>query len=268
MAALDMNTLKSYVQQEDHLNFKKLAVGTVSITVTHSNLQQTWPELRFDLHTTIGALKDRLYRHGGTGAGWQRLILKSSDGKVICVLDDDSKKMGYYGIQSGQIIHIIDTDPYSFSKDGGLENVHLVKKYEMSDEDYDKRPGTLRAYKKEQLLKDPHFKFLPENRRVPLEPCGPETVEGWKVGDRCEVKVGGKRGEIMYIGDNKDVLPEGYWVGIKLDEPYGKHDGKVKGKRFFQCDDKYGLVIRPDKVNVGDYPELDDFDLDDSDDEL
>ena len=49
MAALDMSSLKGYVTAEDDLQFAGLAQGTVSVTVTHSDLQQQWPELKFDL---------------------------------------------------------------------------------------------------------------------------------------------------------------------------------------------------------------------------
>ena len=54
-------------------------------------------------------------------------------------------------------------------------------------------------------------------------------------------------------------------VGVQYDEPVGKNDGTVKGKRFFECPPKYGGFLRPDKLQVGDYPELDDLFTDDED---
>ena len=42
-----------------------------------------------------------------------------------------------------------------------------------------------------------------------------------KVGNRCEVNPGARRGEIMYLGEVKELLP-GHWVGVKFDEPLGK----------------------------------------------
>jgi tubulin-folding cofactor B len=45
-----------------------------------------------------------------------------------------------------------------------------------------------------------------------------------KVGDRCQVEPGEKRGMVKYVGRAESLGP-GYWVGIQYDEPLGKHDG-------------------------------------------
>ena len=79
-------------------------------------------------------------------------------------------------------------------------------------------------------------------------------------GERCEL-VGARRGEVKYVGKVKG--QRGYWIGVKLDEPTGDSDGKVKDKQYFECPMKFGIFVRPDKLKVGDYPEIDEFDEDD-----
>lgn len=45
----------------------------------------------------------------------QVLQLKDERGRLLAVLDDESRKLGYYSPQDGFTLHIIDTDPTSLS---------------------------------------------------------------------------------------------------------------------------------------------------------
>jgi tubulin-folding cofactor B len=136
---------------------------------------------------------------------------------------------------------------------------------------------TVRAYKRDQLAKDPNWKpkalagASASTARKPLDPSelpGPESVEHMKVGDRCEVQPGGRRGQVRFVGEVEEIAP-GYWVGVQFDEPVGKGSGTVKDKTYFECENKFGGFVRPHNVAVGDFPPEDPFaDLSDDDDEL
>ncbi|GAQ82952.1 Alpha-tubulin folding cofactor B [Klebsormidium nitens] len=269
----DMQALKAYVQGPSSQN---KADDTVLLNVSHSNLKQRFMELRFDLHTSIEGVKERLRSHSGTAVESMVLQLLDESGKKVADLSDSGRPLGFYSPQDGYRIHIIDLDPQSHSVGGWLEDTSLVEKYQISEEAYNKREVTYRKFKETKLAQDPTWtlqKELAERNGevyVPKEAPGPDHMadlaEGIKVGNRCEVDPGAKRGEVMFVGNNCKGLPPGYWVGVKYDEPVGKNDGSVKGERFFTCAPGYGGMLRPDKVKVGDYPEKDPFE--DEDDEI
>ncbi len=88
-----------------------------------------------------------------------------------------------------------------------------------------------------------------------------------------------KRGIIRYVGPVDTIpgsTPGSVWVGIELDEPVGKNDGSVNGTRYFRIGDqqdsgegegegesganqKKGIFVRPDRVEVGDFEVLNDL---------
>jgi tubulin-folding cofactor B len=282
--ARDMKSLGNFITQRDGERYDGMAEGTIMVTVSHSNLQQKHVDLRWDLHATVGDVKVRLTKHCGTPPQDMRLILRD-DGRDICCMEDDDRPIGFYGVQNGNTIHVIDTNPYSMSAGGGLEDTTLVKKYVMSDEEYNKRKNTMRSYKREQLKKDPNFKFdfsqaganggksdgETKTDAAAAVDFGPESCAHISIGMRCEVDPGARRGAVCFIGDTKGLLPPGHWVGVKFDEPVGKSNGTVKGVQIFDVPAKYGGFVRGQNMRVGDYPEADLFDSseeDDSDEEL
>ena len=51
--------------------------------------------------------------------------------------------------------------------------------------------------------------------------------------------------------------PGAPWIGITLDEPVGRNDGRVpSGERYFQCGRNRGVFVRAERVEVGNFPEL------------
>lgn len=113
-------------------------------------------------------------------------------------------------------------------------------------------------------------------------------------------------GGIDGLGGEREVGCQ--WVGVELDEPVGRNDGSVlvkvgmdnnddgKGgdsgdgeqdgeedengngkkegkeneviKRLFQCEPKFGVFARPEKIEMGEWPVLDDLEEDEDMEEI
>lgn len=179
----------------------------------------------------IEDVKEKFRTHIGTPAQHQRLILRR-DGVQIKELSDNSKMLGFYSVVSGMEIHVIDTDPFSMSRGGGLTDTSLIQKYTMAEDVYDKRKGTIREFIREKRKNDPSYKMKPKSQpgqpatfgapggdgsteqREP--PPGVESIEGVVVGARCEVQPGARRGLVQFVGEIKEIKAGGYWVRFKL----------------------------------------------------
>lgn len=70
----------------------------------------------------------------------------------------------------------------------------------------------------------------------------------------------GRRGVVKYIGPVPEIPGLGAWIGVSLDEPTGKNDGTANGTRYFSCQPNFGVFVRPERLEVGDFPPVDDFD--------
>lgn len=53
-------------------------------------------------------------------------------------------------------------------------------------------------------------------------------------------------GKLRYLGPTS--FKEGHFAGVELDYPYGRHNGKVEGKRYFTCRNNHGLMVPCTKV--------------------
>lgn len=229
------------------------ADDSVLLLFTHSNLSTFAADIRVSQQTTVEALKDKLWRKTGTAVASMRLQLRDDTGVNLADLDDDAAPLAAYGPYNGYRIHVLDLDPSSLTSGGWLEDTSLVDKYKMSDEAYDKLHTNFRKFKEKMTPKS-----STSEDKEQLEKHMEELCSKIKVGDRCEVEPGAKRGTIKFVG-RAEALGRGFWVGVQYDEPLGKHDGMVKGIRFFECPQGHGAIVRPEKVKVGNYPERDPF---------
>merc|ERR1719456_2231170 len=90
------------------------------------------------------------------------LTLLDHNGQVVADMINDDLKLGYFSPQDGWTIHITDLDPHSLAANGGLEDVSLVKKYEISDDDYNKREDNFRKWREQKKAADPSWTLAKE----------------------------------------------------------------------------------------------------------
>ena len=64
---------------------------------------------------------------------------------------------------------------------------------------------------------------------------------------------------VAFVGPVPQIPGIGPWVGIALDEPTGKNDGTVNGEKYFECKPQCGVFVRSERVEVGDFPVLDEL---------
>lgn len=76
----------------------------------------------------------------------------------------------------------------------------------------------------------------------------PTRTRGWRVNDRVELD-NNRWGVIKYIGGVS--FADGIWYGVELDEPTGKHDGKIADRRYFTAKPKCGTMVRSHKIVSG-----------------
>jgi len=247
--------------------FKVVGTGDFVNVLISNNLNNHASEKRFARGITVGDLKGKLELITGANAGSMTINVhdEKSGGAKVCALTDDGALLGSYPVDDGMRLHVQDTGPKAF---GEFDDLSKVEKYELTEEQYSKRTDTVRAYLQRNRLGKYNEEEMEQLRieKEKEEAAEKALVSQMKVGDRCEAQVPGngtRRGTVRFLGNTS--FKEGLWVGIQYDEPQGKNDGSVNGKRYFECPDKYGGFVKPCYVKVGDYPEEE---LDFSDDEM
>jgi tubulin-folding cofactor B len=259
-----LNTLRNIQIETDSNPWLKIHIVT-------SQTASAITERKFEKSLTIGQLKGKLELLTGYSSGSMELIIEDKKGNKIGEIksSENDKMLGSFQIDDGMTIRVNDPDAVDWN------NLDKVEKVEMDDEVYDSfKPTsvkpTVREYKRIHKLGkfNPEFQKKAQSDFDENEQMEKEARERIKKGNRCEVKMANgvkHRGEVKFLGETefkKDLL----WIGVQLDEPYGKNNGSVAGKEYFTCPASYGVFVRPGNVEVGDYPEQDELDF--SDDEI
>ncbi|TQN69745.1 Cell polarity protein alp11 [Colletotrichum shisoi] len=219
-------------------------------------------ERRITPSWTISQLRTKLEPITGIPPSSQRISLKTASGSLpIEASDEDSAQLTGFPLAPYAELHVADTRPAgarpNFTDTSGVE------KYVMPEEEYAKKSDSVLAWKKAQKLGrfDPD---APSHEQAKIAALQQEIEQkGIQVGKRC--RVGGedsRRGTVKYVGDVKEIPGSlGPWIGVHLDEPVGKNDGSIAGTRYWGEESplKHGVFVRPERVEVGDWPVLDDL---------
>jgi tubulin-folding cofactor B len=264
------------------MSFTTAADIAVQVTVPNDTKPNSAPlvsgERRITPSWTIAQLKAKLEPVTGIPSSAQSLRTRNLEGTSWIALDNDNTQVGdpRYALRKGSEIEIHDTRPASARQTINFSDLSSVEKYQMPESQYEKLEDSVLAWKRRQKLGrfDPHAKSadvlaverLKHDQNVIKQ-------RGIEVGSRCRVGTDDSRrgvvrfvGEVPGLGGAKEAGC--IWVGIELDEPVGRNDGRVsvegedgqhEMRRIFQCEDKFGVFSRPEKVEVGDFPPMDDL---------
>lgn len=229
----------------------------VKINVSNSHNDAVSFERRYSKSLKISEFKAKLEPITGGSAATMKLELYSGD-RLVSRLDDDDRLLGFYSIEDGMRVHVIDN--FAFVQEN-------VQKFELSQDEYDKKQDSVRNYLRKNRLgkynEEEMAKLEEERKRQEAEDAA--KLEQAKIGDRCKVTTKGqptRLGTIMYKGELEG--KPGLFFGVKFDEPLGVNDGSSNGKRYFECAPKYGSFVKVNAVEIGDFPP----EGDDLDDEL
>ena len=117
----------------------------MKLNATQEGMDMYLPELRFDLNWSINKCKEFLERKFGTNPADMRLQLKNPQGQIVGNLMDPEKTLGDYNPQEGFTVHVIDESGRTVTNE--FDDVSQVEKYKISEEAYNKRDDTFRAFK-------------------------------------------------------------------------------------------------------------------------
>ncbi|KAJ2452255.1 hypothetical protein EV183_003044 [Coemansia sp. RSA 2336] len=227
-------------------------MAIVTLFVESSNAKS---EQRFASTITADELHTRLELIVGIPPQSQQLELIDPQTKSSLPIRDHKQPL--LSASDFVVLKVTSTEPHGRQLD--FNDLSQVEKYEMADDEYDAKQNTVRAFKRRHNM----GRFADNKSAMSIDDDDEFEEEARKIkeGMRCQVsfqQTGMKRlGTVRFVG--KTQFRGGFWVGVEFDEPVGKNDGSVAGKRYFACPPEHGSFVRPDMVAVGDFPEEDLF---------
>lgn len=211
---------------------------SLRVTVVHTGLEMTMPELVFARDKTVGEVKENLHRRTGTAPSHMELWVVDGLDHRRELLEDDARLLGAVfppeAEGGGMKLHVVDTDASSLSANTALLDGDVPK--------YEAKHGN-KGFAEFRVKK----RLSAEGSVAPPAPTaktGMAEAAELDEGDEVVMLKDGLAGTIRYIGKCAAAAP-GFFVGVELVEPKGRHDGTVKGKKLFDCQPGHGVLVRP-----------------------
>jgi tubulin-specific chaperone B len=145
---------------------------TIKLGIEHNLTSLKVIEARFDFNQTILSVKENIESRFGSVVSYTQLQLKDPKGNLVANLSEDMNTLGFYGAQSGMVLHVTDSNPNSILKQ--IESMEGVEKYVMSEEDYDKLPVNFRKWK-ENIIKN-YPEMLEQKKVVKTKEMDPDYL--------------------------------------------------------------------------------------------
>ncbi|KAG8625650.1 hypothetical protein KVT40_006051 [Elsinoe batatas] len=220
-------------------------------------------ERRLQPSWSLDQLRTKLEPITGIPASSQRLAFALPSGQQQSLNHlPDSTPVSQLNLRDYAELHVIDDRPAGLREN--YTDVSAVPKYEMPKDEYENRTDSVLAWKKAQKLGrfDPNAPDIEEQK---IRAVQREVDErGIVIGSRCRLlpDSDSRRGIVRHVGNVPEIPGLGAWIGVALDEPTGKNDGSVNSTKYFECPAKHGVFVRPERVEVGDFPPMDEFEDD------
>ncbi len=118
----------------------------IKVNLTHNISSSKIPEVRYDVHQTVLSVKENIEKRYGSDVKFMKLVLKDEKGTVITSMEEENRTLAFYGVNNGNILHVVDMNPNSIHKE--IEDLASIEKYTISEEDYNKLSENFRKWKK------------------------------------------------------------------------------------------------------------------------